>query len=227
MEVNHGTAMRAQETAALVDETLSFFVKATDREEASMRLKFTGIKLENLRRERDRCRKHAEERQRFQDKKEEAWSSSRRYHVSGLHQGASKAGPEGRTQTGSPGKRRGGNENGARGRQLPMPSHMAQDTRATRYATTSEINPVTKNVRLGVQLNIIGHLNHPFSSLWTTFQLSSWCCSTLDIGEALLVASVLFVMQVVCTWTMASRSRASASVSTGIHRVEWTCCVPT
>ena len=40
--------------------------------------------------------------------------------------------------------RGGGIENGVRGRQLPMPSHMAQDTRASRFATTSEINPLQR-----------------------------------------------------------------------------------
>ena len=66
-------ATRAQEVAALGDETLSFFVKATDKDKASMRPKFEDVKLENFRRERDRWRTRAEEKQRLQDKKEEAW----------------------------------------------------------------------------------------------------------------------------------------------------------
>ena len=64
---------RAQEKAVLVDETLSFLAKVTDRDEASMRSKFEGMKLEDLRRERDRWKKRAEEKQRLQRKKEEAW----------------------------------------------------------------------------------------------------------------------------------------------------------
>ena len=38
-------AKRAQEAATLVDETPSFFVKATDKDEASVRPKFTNMKL--------------------------------------------------------------------------------------------------------------------------------------------------------------------------------------
>ena len=38
-----------------------------------MRPKFEGMKLEDLRRERDRWKKRAEEKQRLQGKKEEAW----------------------------------------------------------------------------------------------------------------------------------------------------------
>ena len=64
---------RAQEVSALADETLKFFVKATDKDETANRSRFTGMKLENLRRERDRWKKRAEEKQRLQGKKEEAW----------------------------------------------------------------------------------------------------------------------------------------------------------
>ena len=64
---------RAQEASALADETLKFFVKATDKDETANRSRFTGMKLENLRRERDRWKKRAEEKQRLQGKKEEAW----------------------------------------------------------------------------------------------------------------------------------------------------------
>ena len=64
---------RAQEKAALVDETLSLLAKVTGKDEASMRPKFEGMKLEDLRRERDRWRKRAEEKQRLRGKKEEAW----------------------------------------------------------------------------------------------------------------------------------------------------------
>ena len=48
---------RAQEASALADETLKFFVKATDKDETANRSRFTGMKLENLRRERDRWKK--------------------------------------------------------------------------------------------------------------------------------------------------------------------------
>ena len=64
---------RAQEKAALVDETLSLLAKVTGKDEASMRPRFQGMKLEDLRRERDRWRKRAEEKQRLRVKKEEAW----------------------------------------------------------------------------------------------------------------------------------------------------------
>ena len=43
-----------------------------------MRPKFEGMKLEDLRRERDRWRKRAEEKQRLQGKKEEAWELFKR-----------------------------------------------------------------------------------------------------------------------------------------------------
>ena len=69
---------RAQEKAALVDETLTLLAKVTGKDEASMRPKFEGMKLEDLRRERDRWRKRAEEKQRLQGKKEEAWELFKR-----------------------------------------------------------------------------------------------------------------------------------------------------
>ena len=72
-----------------------------------MRPKFTNIKLEDLRRERDDWRRRAEERQRFQDEEEEAWEFfngqaalrsktreafeqefKRNVHVSGLYRGS-------------------------------------------------------------------------------------------------------------------------------------------
>ena len=67
------TATRAQEVAAMLDETLSFYVKLTGNDESLMRRQFTGMKFENLGKERDRWRNRAEAKQRFQDKKEEAW----------------------------------------------------------------------------------------------------------------------------------------------------------
>ena len=48
-----------------------------------MRPKFEGMKLEDLRRERDRWKKRAEEKQRFQGKKEEAWELFQRQPRSG------------------------------------------------------------------------------------------------------------------------------------------------
>ena len=64
---------RIQEVAAMLGETLSFYFKATGNEESLMRRQLTGMKLENLRKERDKWRNRAEEKQRLQEKKEEAW----------------------------------------------------------------------------------------------------------------------------------------------------------
>ena len=52
------SATRAQEVAALIDETLSHSVKATGKHEASMRQQLVNKKLENLRRSRG-IREHA------------------------------------------------------------------------------------------------------------------------------------------------------------------------
>ena len=67
------TSSRAQEAAAVLDETLSFFVKATGKEEASMRQQLMSKKLDELRRGRELWRTRTEEKHRLQDKKEEAW----------------------------------------------------------------------------------------------------------------------------------------------------------
>ena len=61
-------ATRAQEVAAMLDETLGFYVKATGKDESLMRGQFTS-----LRKERDCWRTRLEAKQRLQDKKEEAW----------------------------------------------------------------------------------------------------------------------------------------------------------
>ena len=45
--------MRAQDATSLIDETLSFFVKATGKDEASMRHQLTSQKREEVRRSRD------------------------------------------------------------------------------------------------------------------------------------------------------------------------------
>ena len=66
-------ATRAQEVAAMLDETLGFYVKATGKDESLMRGQFTRMKLESLRKERDHWRTRAEAKQRLQDKKQEAW----------------------------------------------------------------------------------------------------------------------------------------------------------
>ena len=71
------TATRAQEVATMLDETLGFYVKATGKGESLMRGQFSRMKLESLRKERDRWRTRAEAKQRLEDKKEEAWSCSR------------------------------------------------------------------------------------------------------------------------------------------------------
>ena len=55
-------------------------------------------------------------------------------------------------QTGNQGE----NGNGARGRQLPTASTMGQDSRASRLVTISESSPLTKDVRLDVNLNTTG-----------------------------------------------------------------------
>ena len=64
---------KAQEAASLTDETLNFFVKATRKDEASMRQQLTSQKREELRRSRDHWKARAEDEERFQKMKEEAW----------------------------------------------------------------------------------------------------------------------------------------------------------
>ena len=73
-----GPDSRAQEKAALAEETQNFFVRTTGKDEAPMQPEFKGMKLETLRKERDGWRKLAEEKQQLQDKKEEAWELFRR-----------------------------------------------------------------------------------------------------------------------------------------------------
>ena len=70
--------MRAQEAASLIDETVNFFVKTTGKDEASMRQQLTGQKREGLRRNRDHWKARAEDEERFQKMKEEAWRLSER-----------------------------------------------------------------------------------------------------------------------------------------------------
>ena len=64
---------RAQEVTSLIDETLNFFVKATGKDETSMRQQLTSQKRDELRRSRDHWKARAEEEERLQKMKEEAW----------------------------------------------------------------------------------------------------------------------------------------------------------
>ena len=57
----------------MLDESRSFYVKETGNDESLMRRQLTGMKLEKLRKERDKWRNRAEAKQRLQDKREEAW----------------------------------------------------------------------------------------------------------------------------------------------------------
>ena len=69
---------RAQDNAAMLEETLSLFVKATGKDEASMREQLVSKRPEELRLSREFWRTRAEETQRFQEKKKEAWEFFRR-----------------------------------------------------------------------------------------------------------------------------------------------------
>ena len=64
---------RAQEGTSLIDETLNFFVKATGKDETSMRQQLTSQKRDELRRSRDHWKARAEEEERLHKTKEEAW----------------------------------------------------------------------------------------------------------------------------------------------------------
>ena len=64
---------RGQEVTSLIDETLNFFVKATGKDETSMRQQLTSQNREELRRSRDHWKARAEEEERLQKMKEEAW----------------------------------------------------------------------------------------------------------------------------------------------------------
>ena len=57
---------RAGEATLLIDETLNFFVKATGKDEASMRQQLTSQKREELRRSRDHWKARAEDEERFE-----------------------------------------------------------------------------------------------------------------------------------------------------------------
>ena len=64
---------RGQEVTSLIDETLNFFVKATGKDETSMRQQLTSQKRDELRRSRDHWKARAEEEELFQKTTEEAW----------------------------------------------------------------------------------------------------------------------------------------------------------
>ena len=64
---------RAQGATSLIDETLSLLIKATGKDEVSMRQQLTSQKREELRRSRDHWKARAEDEERFQKMKEEAW----------------------------------------------------------------------------------------------------------------------------------------------------------
>ena len=64
---------RALDTAAMLEETLSLFVEATGKDEASMRQQLMSKRPEELRRNRELWKTRVEEKQRFHTKKKEAW----------------------------------------------------------------------------------------------------------------------------------------------------------
>ena len=67
------SATRAQEVTSLIDEILDFFVKATGKDETSMRQRFMSQNREELRQSRDYWKTRVEEEERLQKTKEEAW----------------------------------------------------------------------------------------------------------------------------------------------------------
>ena len=69
---------RALDTAAMLEETLSLFVEATGKDEASMREQLVSKRPEELRRNRELWKTRVEETQRFHTQKKEAWEFFRR-----------------------------------------------------------------------------------------------------------------------------------------------------
>ena len=67
------SSTRAQNNAAVLEETLRLFVEATDKDEASMRQQLVNKRPAELLRDREFWRERVEEKQRFQAKKKEAW----------------------------------------------------------------------------------------------------------------------------------------------------------
>ena len=62
----------------MLEETLSLFVEATGKNEASMRQQLMNKRPEELRRNRELWKTRLEEKQRFHTKKKEAWEFFRR-----------------------------------------------------------------------------------------------------------------------------------------------------
>ena len=62
----------------MLEETLSLFVEATGKDEASMRQQLMSKRPEELRRNRELWKTRVEEKQRFHTKKKEAWEFFRR-----------------------------------------------------------------------------------------------------------------------------------------------------
>ena len=69
---------RDVDAKALIDVVLDFYVKATGEDGVQMRQKLANMKPAALQQCRERWQKRAEEVQRFQDKKEDAWTLFRR-----------------------------------------------------------------------------------------------------------------------------------------------------
>ena len=72
------SSTRAQDNAAVLEETLRLFVEATGKDDASMRQQLVSKRPEELRRSREFWKTRVEEKQRFQMKKKEAWEFFRR-----------------------------------------------------------------------------------------------------------------------------------------------------
>ena len=72
------SSTRAQDNAAVLEETLRLFVEATGKDDASMRQQLVSKRSAELLRSREFWRTRAEEKQRFQAKKKEAWEFFRR-----------------------------------------------------------------------------------------------------------------------------------------------------
>ena len=72
------SSTRAQDNAAVLEETLRLFVEATGKGDASMRQQLVSKRPEELRRSREFWKTRVEEKQRFQMKKKEAWEFFRR-----------------------------------------------------------------------------------------------------------------------------------------------------
>ena len=77
-EARSRSATRNVETRSMVDEALDFYVKATGRDGTQKREELVNMRPGELRRSLERWQVRAEEVQRFQDKKEQAWDLYRR-----------------------------------------------------------------------------------------------------------------------------------------------------